>query len=94
MPRKTIKKALWDALEDLSKEDFDKFRHHLLDRRAEPRVRRNRVEGKNFLEIVDVLVSTFSESGAVSVTLELLTTIGCNREAESLARDTQSSSQF
>lgn len=91
MPRKTTKKALWDSLENLSQQDFEKFRYQLLDRRAEPQVRRNRVEGKNFLEIVDVLVSTFSESGALKVTLELLRTIGCNDEAENLGKVTANS---
>ncbi|KAF3692258.1 Apoptosis-associated speck-like protein containing a CARD PYD and CARD domain-containing protein [Channa argus] len=81
---KTIKLAIADTLEDLSKQDFEKFCHQLLDRREEPRVRRCRVEGKNFLDITDVLVSTFTEAGALRVALEILRRIDCNHEAQSL----------
>ncbi|XP_041798213.1 uncharacterized protein LOC121610260 [Chelmon rostratus] len=88
MPPKTIKKALVDVLEDLSKQDFDKFCCQLLDRREQPRVRRNRVEGKNFLYIADVLVSTFTESGAVGVAVELLKEINCYEEADRLVEET------
>ncbi|XP_026228058.1 apoptosis-associated speck-like protein containing a CARD [Anabas testudineus] len=87
MASKSIKMALADMLEDLSKQDFDKFRHHLLDRRQEPRVRRNRVEGKNFLDIADVLVSTFTETKALEVALEILRQMGCNGDADRLADD-------
>ncbi|XP_070822806.1 apoptosis-associated speck-like protein containing a CARD isoform X2 [Chaetodon trifascialis] len=88
MPPKTIKKALADALEDLRQQDFDNFRHQLLDRREEPRVRRNRVEGKTRYEVVDVLVSTFTESGALTVAVELLKEIDCNEDAERLVEET------
>uniref|UniRef100_A0A3Q3EUV8 Pyrin domain-containing protein n=1 Tax=Labrus bergylta TaxID=56723 RepID=A0A3Q3EUV8_9LABR len=74
MAPKTKKAALADMLENLSESNFDKFCSHLLDRREEPRVRRRQVEGKNFLQIADVLVSTFTEAGAVKVAVELL---GC-----------------
>lgn len=84
MPPKTIKLALLDALEDLSKQDFDKFCHRLVDRRESPRVRRSRVEDQTFTRIVDVLVSTFTESGALQVAVETLTQIGCNQEAQTL----------
>ncbi|XP_047217790.1 apoptosis-associated speck-like protein containing a CARD [Girardinichthys multiradiatus] len=84
MPRRSIKLLLADTLEDLSNQNFEKFCYHLLDRRQEPRVRRSRVEGKKRLDIVDVLVSTFTEEGAVGVTEEILREIGCNSEAETL----------
>ncbi|MED6271134.1 hypothetical protein CHARACLAT_017200 [Characodon lateralis] len=87
MPRRSIKLLLADTLEDLSNQNFEKFCYHLLDRRQEPRVRRSRVEGKKRLEIVDVLVSTFTEEGAVGVTEEILREIGCNSEAETLAQE-------
>uniref|UniRef100_A0A3Q3FSC7 Pyrin domain-containing protein n=1 Tax=Labrus bergylta TaxID=56723 RepID=A0A3Q3FSC7_9LABR len=84
MPRKTIKMALSDTLENLSQQNFAKFCHRLLDRRNEPRVRRNRVEGKSYLDVVDVLVSTFTESGGRNVAVEILRQIGCSEEAEEL----------
>ncbi|XP_043973670.1 apoptosis-associated speck-like protein containing a CARD [Gambusia affinis] len=83
MPR-SIKQLLAETLEDLSKENLDKFVFQLLDRRQEPQVRRCRVEGKSRLEIVDVLVSTFTEDQAVHVTEEILRSIGCNQQAEKL----------
>ncbi|XP_038163577.1 apoptosis-associated speck-like protein containing a CARD [Cyprinodon tularosa] len=85
MPPKSIKMLLLDSLEDLSAENFDKFRYALLDRREEPRVRRCRVEGKSRLEVVDVLVSTFTEEKAVGVTEEILREIRCIQEADRLA---------
>ncbi|KAM4736459.1 apoptosis-associated speck-like protein containing a CARD [Anableps anableps] len=83
MPR-NIRLLLLDTLEDLSKENFDKFCFQLLDRREEPKVRRCRVEGKSRLEIADVLVSTFTEDGAGGVAVKLLRDIGCNQQAETL----------
>lgn len=83
---KTIKSALADTLENLSKGDFERFCHELLDRREEPRVKRNRVEGKSRLQITDVLVSTFTEERALTVVLEILKAIGCNQPAKELGK--------
>ncbi|XP_039973363.1 apoptosis-associated speck-like protein containing a CARD [Xiphias gladius] len=88
MATNTIKTALANALEDLSAQNFEKFRHRLVDRREEPRVRRARVEGKNFLDVTDVLVSTFTEAGALRVAAEILRAIDCHEEAEELAKKT------
>ncbi|XP_034030071.1 apoptosis-associated speck-like protein containing a CARD isoform X1 [Thalassophryne amazonica] len=88
MSGKTIKKMILDTLEDLSQDQFAKFCHQLLDRREEPRVKRNKVEGKKCLEVTDVLVSTFTERGAVPVVLGLLRDIDCNEAAETLDRET------
>ncbi|XP_034467743.1 apoptosis-associated speck-like protein containing a CARD isoform X1 [Hippoglossus hippoglossus] len=87
MAPKSAKKLLADTLEDLSEQNLVKFRHQLLDRREEPRVRRSRVEGKNFLDLTDVLVSTFTERAAVSVAAEILREIDCNQEAERLVEE-------
>lgn len=84
MPPKTIKRAIKDTLENLGKENLDKFRSALLDRREEPRVALSRVEHKDFLVITDVLVSTFCEPGAARVTLELLKEIKCFDNAKAL----------
>nr|XP_046255945.1 apoptosis-associated speck-like protein containing a CARD [Scatophagus argus] len=89
MPPKTIKKAIKDALENLSQNNLRKFRDELLDRREEPRVKRSQVEDKSFLEITDVLVSTYTESGALPVTVELLREIGCSDDADKLVNDTR-----
>ncbi|XP_042077209.1 caspase a-like [Haplochromis burtoni] len=84
---KTIKSAVADTLEDLAKGNFEKFCHQLLDRREAPRVKRNRVENKNRLQIADVLVSHFTEEGALRVTVDLLKAIGCSDEAETLVTE-------
>ncbi|CAK6958904.1 apoptosis-associated speck-like protein containing a CARD isoform X2 [Scomber scombrus] len=78
-------------LSDLKKQDFEKFCHRLLDRREEPRVRRNQVEGKSLLEITDVLVSTFTEQRALDVAVEILKQIGCNQAARELGYSVLSS---
>ncbi|XP_053182703.1 apoptosis-associated speck-like protein containing a CARD [Scomber japonicus] len=89
MAPKTIKMALSNMLADLKKEDLARFCSQLVDRREEPRVRRNRVEGKSFLEIADVLVSTFTEEGAVDVAKEILNDIDCQNDAKDLDEDTR-----
>ncbi|XP_019948746.2 apoptosis-associated speck-like protein containing a CARD isoform X3 [Paralichthys olivaceus] len=87
MAPKTVRKLLADTLEDLSEQDLQKFRHQLVDRRGEPRVRLRRVEGKDFLVLTDVLVSTFTEKGAVPVAVEVLRDIDCNQDAERLEEE-------
>uniref|UniRef100_A0A667WP68 PYD and CARD domain containing n=2 Tax=Myripristis murdjan TaxID=586833 RepID=A0A667WP68_9TELE len=84
MPPRTIKAAIQDALEDLTEKKFKKFCAALLDRRGEPRVKRSSVEGQDYITIAQVLVSTFTEPGALRITLELLREIDCNEEAERL----------
>lgn len=89
MAQKTIKMAIKDRLENLGKQDLNKFRSALLDRREEPRVPVSRVEEKDFLGITDVLVSTFGEHSAAQVTWDLLKQIKCNGEAEALGKISQ-----
>lgn len=83
---KTIKSAVSETLENLKKEKFEKFCHHLLDRREQPRVKCNSVEDKSRLQVTDVLVSTFTEEGALAVVLEILKQIDCSNEAKELGK--------
>ncbi|XP_047455821.1 apoptosis-associated speck-like protein containing a CARD [Mugil cephalus] len=92
MPPKSIKAALLDALEDLSQDNFKKFVEKLLDRRDEPRVKRSKVEGKDRIDVTNVLVSTFTEAGALPVTVDILKIIDCADIAESLAKETSGQS--
>ncbi|CAL8248302.1 unnamed protein product [Lota lota] len=80
----TIKQVLLGTLEDLTKKDLKKFCAGLLDREGEPRVRRNALQDKDEIEIVDVLVSTFTEAEAGRVAFEILKAIGCNDDAVKL----------
>lgn len=84
MSRTTSKRAIVEELEGLSKANLDKFGFHLRDRRAAPRVTRLDVDGKGVGEIADMLVSKFTEPGAVAVTLEMLRGVDCNEEAARL----------
>uniref|UniRef100_A0A7N9AXR1 PYD and CARD domain containing n=1 Tax=Mastacembelus armatus TaxID=205130 RepID=A0A7N9AXR1_9TELE len=86
MPYKTVKAALTDMFEDLSDQDFSRFYHKLLDRRIEPRIRRQRIEDKDRLDIADVMISTFTEAKVVHVVVEILRDIGCNQEAADLSK--------
>ncbi|KAF6720662.1 Apoptosis-associated speck-like protein containing a CARD [Oryzias melastigma] len=84
MGSRTPKKILADTLEDLTETNFQKFVQDLVDRRQEPRVRRARVDGKGFLVVADVMVSTFTEKKVLSVAAEILRGIGCSEEAQQL----------
>lgn len=86
MAGRTIKQAIAEALEELSREDFDKFCYVLLDRREEPRIRRRAVEGKSILDVTDVLVSRFTELGALKVTLDILRICNFNDVAQRLGQ--------
>ena len=77
------KVAILGALEDLEKNDLEKFCSFLRDRREGPRIRRNAIENKSIVEIVDRLVSAFTDL-AVEVTLDTLRKIGCNDVAKEL----------
>ncbi|XP_075962908.1 apoptosis-associated speck-like protein containing a CARD [Anarhichas minor] len=87
MAPKTAKQLIKGALANLSKENFELLRDELLDRKEEPRVKRNQVEDKNYIVVTDVLVSTFTETGAPAVVVKLLKEIGCHKEAEQLEKE-------
>uniref|UniRef100_UPI003AAB7391 NACHT, LRR and PYD domains-containing protein 14-like n=1 Tax=Centroberyx gerrardi TaxID=166262 RepID=UPI003AAB7391 len=88
MSHKSIRLVLVDMLEDLGPPQLRRFCSQLLQRREDPRVRRRAVEGRDIYHITDVLVSTFTGPGALKVSLEILREIGCNEEAERLAKET------
>lgn len=87
MATKTIKALIKDTLADLKKEHFEAFVEALLDRREKPRVKRIAVDGKNYLTVTNVLVSTFTECEAPGVVAEILRQIDCNDEAEALVNE-------
>lgn len=86
MAPKTIKTLIANTLENLTQMDLEKFRSQLRDRREAPRIPRSKVDDKNFLVITDVLVQTFRESGALTVTLQILRDIDCNDDADTLGK--------
>ncbi|XP_037836495.1 apoptosis-associated speck-like protein containing a CARD [Kryptolebias marmoratus] len=88
MPPRSAKKLLSNALEDLSQANYKKFCSELLNPQdGRDRVRRNQVEGKDFLDLADVMVGVYTEKGALKVAVEILQDIGCKQDAEQLAKD-------
>ncbi|XP_076006571.1 uncharacterized protein LOC143000954 [Genypterus blacodes] len=86
---KTIRREVVKALENLSPNHFKHFCHQLWDRRDEPRFRRSQVIDKDALDVADILVLTFTEPVALTVTLETLRLINCNEEAKRLESETK-----
>nr|XP_049586509.1 uncharacterized protein LOC125975256 [Syngnathus scovelli] len=70
----------------LSKENFKRFVKALVNRRGNIKVSKNKVQDKNFMDVTEVLVSTFTEDKAPAVVSELLITIKCADEAEKLGK--------
>ncbi|XP_058504476.1 apoptosis-associated speck-like protein containing a CARD [Solea solea] len=85
-PPVTIKEAIANILEDLTEPNLEKFKERLLDRKQ---VRRARVDRKSFLVVADVMVSTYTEAGALPVAVDILTQIDCNEEAKTLRKETE-----
>lgn len=85
MPPKTVTSLIKDTLRDLKEEDFKDFCSEILDRRDEPRIRQSDLEHKSLLEVVGVLVKTFTESKVAEVVVETLESIRCNAPKESLS---------
>ncbi|XP_076011423.1 uncharacterized protein LOC143004444 [Genypterus blacodes] len=86
---KTIKWEVVNALRNLSLIQLKHFCHQLLDRRVEPRITRREVIDKDAVDVADLLVSTFTEPVALTVTLETLRLINCNEEAKRLESETK-----
>jgi len=55
-----------------------------VDRREEPRVRKNAVEDKDEMDVAEVMVKTFTEQKAIEVAIEIMKGIECNEEAAKL----------
>ncbi|XP_054916976.1 apoptosis-associated speck-like protein containing a CARD [Poeciliopsis prolifica] len=87
MPPKTAKKILSNKLEDLSGDNLKKFRTELLDRKDG--VRTSQVEGKDFMEISDVMINVYSEKKALKVAEEILREIRCNQAADDLVAEAE-----
>ncbi|XP_022074567.1 apoptosis-associated speck-like protein containing a CARD [Acanthochromis polyacanthus] len=86
---KPVRSALMDALQELSQDDLKRFIKELLARKVEgqPRVPRNKVDGKDYMDVADVVVSTFTEKNAVNVAVEILKRIN-GEVADTLVEET------
>ncbi|XP_016338218.1 apoptosis-associated speck-like protein containing a CARD isoform X2 [Sinocyclocheilus anshuiensis] len=86
---KTIKDHLQDTFDDLGEENQKKFKSKLCDRKTEPRVRRAAIEKANdSIDLADLMVNTFTTTGAVPVTIEILQAICCNQQAMEFKENT------
>ncbi|KAM9806143.1 apoptosis-associated speck-like protein containing a CARD isoform 3-T3 [Syngnathus typhle] len=80
----TKKKYVMDALENLPEESFKRFCIALVDRGGDRKVALNKVQKKDFMDVTNVLVSTFTEDETPTVVVELLESINCFNEAKNL----------
>ncbi|KAJ4944698.1 hypothetical protein JOQ06_013238 [Pogonophryne albipinna] len=92
MAPKTVTQALKDMLFSLSKMQLEEFCSAFLDRKEEPRVKRKDLEDKSRVAVAELLVTTYTESGAIQVALDILREIKCNDQREILAKETQEGS--
>ncbi|KAF6720671.1 Apoptosis-associated speck-like protein containing a CARD [Oryzias melastigma] len=79
------KKALKKCLQKLSSKEFKEFTDSLLDREGEPRVYKNQIEGKDYMEVTNVMVNVFSEKNVLSVAAEVLRDANLGGFADELA---------
>lgn len=63
--------------------NFKKFCDALI---ADAGIATSRVEGKDYLEVTNVIVSNFGEAKALDVVIELLEDNGCKEHADALGK--------
>ncbi|XP_043116784.1 apoptosis-associated speck-like protein containing a CARD [Puntigrus tetrazona] len=86
---KSVKDHLQDIFDDLGAGGQKKFKSKLLDWKSEPRVRRAAIEKiEDSIDLAELMVNTFTTSGAVAVTIDILRAIGCNEQANDLTEST------
>ncbi|XP_048859684.1 apoptosis-associated speck-like protein containing a CARD isoform X2 [Brienomyrus brachyistius] len=81
---KTVKDCLIETFEDLNEEQFKKFKSKLIDRKGEPRIGKGIVQNMDRLDLIDKLVSTFTEKNAGQVTVNILRSANFTQEADDL----------
>uniref|UniRef100_W5MBX3 PYD and CARD domain containing n=1 Tax=Lepisosteus oculatus TaxID=7918 RepID=W5MBX3_LEPOC len=91
---KSVKDHILETLEDLEEKDLKKFKNKLCDREGEPKVPRGRVQKADAIDLVNLLVSYFTERGAAEVAIEVLRAINLNQEADELKNGTGKPTAF
>ncbi|XP_023692894.1 apoptosis-associated speck-like protein containing a CARD [Paramormyrops kingsleyae] len=84
---KTVKDCLIDTFDDLDDVEFKKFKSKLVDRKEEPRIRKGTVQNADKLDLIDKLVSTFTEKDAGQVTVDILRSANFTQEANDLQKN-------
>ncbi|KTF80598.1 hypothetical protein cypCar_00024794 [Cyprinus carpio] len=86
---KSVKARLEDTFNDLGKDELKKFKNKLCDRKKDQGIRKARIENvTDAIDLADLMVITFTSTGAVPVTVEILELIGCNEQAAELKENT------
>ncbi|XP_016338191.1 caspase a [Sinocyclocheilus anshuiensis] len=86
---KNIKEHLEDTFNDLGKDELKSFKNKLCDRKKEQGVRKAKIEKvTDAIDLADLMVNTFTSTGALPVTIEILQVIGCNEQAAELKENT------
>ncbi|XP_022518296.2 apoptosis-associated speck-like protein containing a CARD [Astyanax mexicanus] len=80
----SIRDLLLEALEDLDSQQFKAFTWKLTDSELDLRIPRGVVEGRDRVDIVNLLIGSFTENRALEITLQLLKIIRANQVAEDL----------
>uniref|UniRef100_A0A3B1KAW5 PYD and CARD domain containing n=1 Tax=Astyanax mexicanus TaxID=7994 RepID=A0A3B1KAW5_ASTMX len=80
----SIRDLLLEALEDLDSQQFKAFTWKLTDSELDLRIPRGVVEGRDRVDIVNLLIGRFTENRALEITLQLLKIIRANQVAEDL----------
>uniref|UniRef100_A0A3B3STG6 Pyrin domain-containing protein n=1 Tax=Paramormyrops kingsleyae TaxID=1676925 RepID=A0A3B3STG6_9TELE len=79
--RKSVLDCVIGALDDLSADNFKRFKVKL----CEPReIKYGQIEKESKVEVAQRIVSVFTNDGAVNQTADVLRAIGLNGEAEAL----------
>ncbi|XP_026083885.1 caspase-1-like [Carassius auratus] len=87
---KSVKAHLEDTFNDLGKDELKNFKSKLCDRKKDHGIRRGRLEKvTDAIDLADLMVNTFTSTGAVPVTIEILEMIGCNEQAVELKENTE-----
>lgn len=86
-----LKEKLWETLQQLKKEEFQKFKWLLGQKVVEgfPGIAVAQLETANRLKTVDLIVQKYQDSGALQVTLTVLRKISRNDLVDDLWKETK-----
>lgn len=82
---KSTKEHLEDTFNDLGTEELKRFKNKLCDRKKGAGIRKAQIEKvADAIDLADLMVRTFTSTGAVPAAIEILEAIGCNEQAAEL----------
>ncbi|KTF87968.1 hypothetical protein cypCar_00026608 [Cyprinus carpio] len=82
---KSTKEHLEDTFNDLGTEELKRFKNKLCDRKKGAGIRKAQIEKvADAIDLADLMVRTFTSTGAVPAAIEILEAVGCNEQAAEL----------